>query len=89
MHNLISFNQLAGWRQSVFNLERTLDKCDEQSDVINDYFNCLIECDEDQAAAYRHGAITIASGLASGGAGGGRSGLGPSLTLHICPACVA
>jgi hypothetical protein len=50
MHNLISFNQLAGWRQSVFNLERTLDKCDEQSDVINDYFDCLIECDEDQAS---------------------------------------
>ncbi len=53
MHNLISFNQLAGWRQSIFNLERTLDKSDTQSDAINDYFNCLIECDDSQTVCKR------------------------------------
>ena len=44
MHNLISQNQLADWRH----LEETLDRCNEELDLINDYFNCLIECDEDQ-----------------------------------------
>jgi hypothetical protein len=44
MHNLISRNQLADWRK----LEETLDRCNEELDLINDYFNCLIECDEDQ-----------------------------------------
>ena len=44
MHNLISQNQLADWRK----LEETLDRCNEELDLINDYFNCLIECDEDQ-----------------------------------------
>ncbi len=44
MHNLISFNQLAGWTK----LEKTIDEFTEQNELINDYFNCLIECDENQ-----------------------------------------
>jgi hypothetical protein len=48
MHNLISHNQLAGWQESLKRLERTLDRSREESDLINDYYNCLIECDEDQ-----------------------------------------
>jgi hypothetical protein len=49
MHNLISYNQLAGWKQSVLRLERTLDRTLEEADVINDYYDCLIECDESQS----------------------------------------
>ena len=49
MHNLLSHNQLAGWKQSVLRLERTLDRTLEEADVINDYYDCLIECDEDQS----------------------------------------
>ena len=44
MHNLISYNQLAGWKQ----FETTLNHFNEQSDVINDYYQCLIECDDKQ-----------------------------------------
>lgn len=44
MHNLISYNQLAGWK----NLEKTIDEFTEQHELMNDYFNCLIECDESQ-----------------------------------------
>ncbi len=53
MHNLISYNQLAGWKQSVEKLTNTLDKTLEESDLINDYYNCLIECDEQQATCKR------------------------------------
>ena len=48
MHNLISYNQLADWKQSVKHLEETLDHCNAESDLINDYYNCLIECDDNQ-----------------------------------------
>ena len=44
MHNLISYNQLAAWK----NLERTIDEFTEQTDLTNDYFTCLMECDDDQ-----------------------------------------
>jgi len=53
MHNLISYNQLAGWKQSVQRLTDTLDKTLDESDLINDYYNCLIECDEEQATCKR------------------------------------
>ena len=46
MHNRISFNQLAGW----INLDESLDSSIEQTEIVNDYFNCLIECDDDQAS---------------------------------------
>ena len=44
MHNLISYNQLAAWN----NLEKTVDEFIDQHEIMNDYFNCLIECDDDQ-----------------------------------------
>mgnify|MGYP003322020427 FL=1 len=49
MHNLVSKNQLAEWKH----FEETVDKCNEELDLINDYFNCLIECDEDQQTCKR------------------------------------
>ena len=49
MHNLISRNQLAEW----IHIENTLDRCNEELDLVNDYFNCLIECDEDQVTCKR------------------------------------
>jgi hypothetical protein len=53
MHNLISYNQLAGWKQSVERLNNTLDISIEESDRLNDYYNCLVECDDDQAICKR------------------------------------
>ena len=53
MHNLISYNQLAGWNQSVTRLGKTLERSIEESDLINDYYNCLIECDDDQTTCKR------------------------------------
>ncbi len=48
MHNLISHNQLAGWNH----LEMS-DNAYEQTDLVNDYFNCLIECEDDQPSCKR------------------------------------
>ncbi len=45
MHNLIPYNQLAEWK----NVEDST----EQLEVVNDYFNCLIECDDTQQACKR------------------------------------
>jgi hypothetical protein len=42
MHNLISYNQLAG--------EETFDP---DNDLIADYYECLIECDESQSVCKR------------------------------------
>jgi len=42
MHNLITFNQLAG--------EETLQT---DNDLINEYYECLIECDESQSVCKR------------------------------------
>ena len=47
MHNLISYNQLAGWRE----FERTVERANAMEDAINDYYECLIECDDDQLLA--------------------------------------
>jgi hypothetical protein len=44
MSNLISYNQLASWKQ----LEKTIDEFTEQGELINDYYQCLIECRDDQ-----------------------------------------
>ena len=49
MHNLVSYNQLAEWKH----FEQAVDKCNDELDLINDYFNCLIECDEDQSTCKR------------------------------------
>jgi len=49
MHNLISYNQLAGWTK----LEKTIDEFTDQHELMNDYFNCLIECDDNQQSCKR------------------------------------
>ena len=49
MHNRISRNQLAEW----VHIETTLDRCNEELDLVNDYFDCLIECEEDQGTCKR------------------------------------
>ncbi len=40
MHNLVSYNQLAGWNSKETDVE-----LDHES-AINDYFQCLTECDD-------------------------------------------
>jgi len=45
MHNILSRNQLAEW-----NLE---DTPDSEADLMNDYFDCLIECDDTQQSCKR------------------------------------
>lgn len=49
MHNLISRNQLAAWAH----IDANLDRCNDELDLVNDYFDCLIECDEDQGTCKR------------------------------------
>ena len=41
MHNLSSRNQLDEWRH----FESTVDNYEVESQKINDYYECLIECD--------------------------------------------
>ena len=53
MHNLISYNQLAGWNQTAEHLSATLDEFNEQTQIINDYYDCLIECNNDQQICKR------------------------------------
>jgi hypothetical protein len=53
MHNLISHNQLEGWKQNVLKLEKTIDKSIDSSDLLNDYYDCLIECDDKQSICKR------------------------------------
>ena len=43
------FQSKLDWRQSVKHLEETISSVSDQSDAINDYYNCLIECDDDQS----------------------------------------
>ena len=49
MHNLISYNQLASWNH----LEKTINEYIEQDELINDYYQCIIECDDNQQACKR------------------------------------
>jgi hypothetical protein len=42
MQNLISYNQLAGWKQ----YEDSSGSTDDFDSSVNDYFQCLIECDD-------------------------------------------
>ena len=46
MHNLISHNQLEGFRHSE-------DMSDSHNDLIEEYYECLIECDDDQSTCKR------------------------------------
>ena len=41
MHNLISHNQLAGSRHTEY-------ASDSHNDLIEEYYECLIECDDEQ-----------------------------------------
>ena len=49
MHNLISYNQLASWNH----LEKTIDEYVNREELINDYYQCLIECDDNQQVCKR------------------------------------
>ena len=42
MHDRLSRNQLAEWHH----FEETVDRCNDELDLINDYFDCLIDCDD-------------------------------------------
>lgn len=42
MHNLISYNQLAYSKQNLKQFDT-----DAEDTLINDYFQCLTDCDED------------------------------------------
>ena len=44
VHNTISFNQLAEWTE--------FDSSEEEN-LVNDYFDCLIECEDDQSSCKR------------------------------------
>ena len=46
MHNLISFNQLAGSKHPE-------DTFDPHNDLITEYYECLIECNDDQSTCKR------------------------------------
>ena len=46
MHNLISHNQLAGSRHIEY-------MTDSHNDLIEEYCECLIECDDDQSTCKR------------------------------------
>jgi hypothetical protein len=51
MKNLVSHNQLAEWRH----YENTLDSLhfSDQDDQIDEYFDCLIECDDNASQCRR------------------------------------
>jgi hypothetical protein len=49
----LSYNQLAGWKQDVNGLIESLEKSSEESDLLNDYYDCLVECDDNQATCKR------------------------------------
>ena len=46
MHSLMSQNQLAGW-----NSPTAVNKFNEQDAKIDDYFACLIECEDDESTS--------------------------------------
>lgn len=41
MHNLLTRNQLDQWRH----FEKTIDDLEVENQKLNDYYECLIECD--------------------------------------------
>ncbi len=45
MHNLISFNQLAGSKHE--------EQYDPHTDLITEYYECLIDCEHDQHVCKR------------------------------------
>lgn len=49
MHNLISYNQMAEWNH----VGEGFDESNRNLDLVNDYFNCMIECDDSQSTCKR------------------------------------
>ncbi len=49
MKNLLSPQQMIEWNH----FEKTVDDAEEELVMINDYYECLIECLEDQASCKR------------------------------------
>jgi len=49
VHNFISHNQL----DELKNTNDSIDRPNMQIDLMNDYFNCMIECDDDQQTCKR------------------------------------
>ncbi len=47
MHNILSSNQLAEWNH----FEEVNDS--DEVGLVNDYFDCLIDCDDDAASCKR------------------------------------
>jgi hypothetical protein len=45
MHNLVSHNQLESWKSGMEEID--------QESVINDYFQCLTECDDNASVCRR------------------------------------
>ncbi len=52
MHNIISRNQLDQWMH-LGAIEDRLDSANDDLDRVNDYYECLIECGDDQATCKR------------------------------------
>ena len=48
MHNLVSYNQLAGWDPHESEREES-----ETESAMNDYFQCLTECDDNATVCRR------------------------------------
>jgi len=49
MHNLLSYNQLAEWKLH----SPVPSDAQDETDRINDYFDCLVECDEEHNTCKR------------------------------------
>ncbi len=49
MHNLVSRSQLDEWRH----FEDTVDELETELDILNDYYECLIECSDTQSHCKR------------------------------------
>lgn len=45
MHSPISINQLAEWRH----FDQSVTQAQEELELVNDYYECLIDCMESQA----------------------------------------
>jgi hypothetical protein len=50
MHSIMSQNQLAGWNSHT---DIPLEVKDDQDAKIDDYYECLIECEDDQSSCKR------------------------------------
>ena len=49
MHNLLSHNLLNEWKH----LRNSTNEPESETDIVDDYFECLIECDDNQAECKR------------------------------------